>query len=298
MNTKSLSPYLLVLAFAFISSCAKPIANFSYNPEKAKVPARINFKNESQKAIQYEWDFGDGSTSKEAAPNHQYLSSGNYEVSLKAINKKKQNTIKKRIVVDAPSACMVMMETKYGNMLIELFDATPKHRDNFIELVEKGYYDDLIFHRIISGFMIQGGDPRSRNANMEVNLGGGGPKYRIPAEFVDTLAHIKGALAAARTGGPGNPRKESSGSQFYIVQGTPISSASLDNFEKTKGIKYSVEQREIYTTIGGTPQLDQEYTVFGRVVDGLDVIDKIANVKTNSRDRPMENVIMKIKIIN
>ncbi len=298
MNTNTYSVYLFLLGIIFLSSCAKPIANFTFNPERVKVPSEIVFENKSEKASQYEWDFGDGSTSTDEMPKHKYLSSGNYEVSLKAIRKKKSSTIKKRILVDAPSSCMVMIETKYGNMLIKLYDATPQHRDNFIKLVEKGYYNDLLFHRVINGFMIQGGDPRSRHADMDVRLGGGGPKYRVPAEFVDTLAHVKGALAAARTGGAGNPEKESSGSQFYIVQGTPISSTSLDNFERTKGITYSPEQRKIYTTIGGTPQLDQEYTVFGQVIEGLDVIDKIANVKTNASDRPVENVVMKIRIIN
>lgn len=296
MNTNFNTLYFLL--FILLSSCGKPIANFTYNPKVNTVPSTIEFENNSEKATDYFWDFGDGSTSTEVTPKHKYMSSGNYEVTLKASKKKKSTLLKKRIVVDAPHTCLVLMETQFGNMTIELYDATPLHRDNFVKLVENGYYDDLLFHRVINGFMIQGGDPRSRDAKKDTNLGSGGPKYRVPAEFVDTLVHIKGALAAARTGGAGNPEKESSGSQFYIVQGGPISSASLDNFEKSKGIKYSEAQREILINQGGTPQLDQEYTVFGQIVDGIDVLDKIAASKTNNRDRPIEDVKMKIRFLN
>lgn len=297
MNTKHHLAYFIFIGL-LLSSCGKPMANFTYSPKKSTVPTTIKFENTSKKATTYLWDFGDGATSTEATPKHKYMSSGNYEVSLKATKKKKSSILKKRVFVDAPQACLVAMETKFGIIIIELYDATPLHRDNFVKLVEEGYYDNLLFHRVISGFMIQGGDPRSRDATKETSLGSGGPKYRVPAEFVEGLVHIKGALAAARTGGAGNPEKESSGSQFYIVQGGPISSASLDNFEKTKGIKYTEEQREILTTLGGTPQLDQEYTVFGQVIEGLDVLDMIAASKTNNKDRPLEDVKMKIHFLN
>jgi peptidyl-prolyl cis-trans isomerase B (cyclophilin B) len=142
--------------------------------------------------------------------------------------------------------------------------------------------------------MIQGGDPESRNAAPDMPLGMGGTGYQIPAEFVDTLVHIRGALAAARTN---NPKKESSGCQFYIVQGKPVAKQKLDGYEGGKGILYSAEQRKIYQELGGTPQLDKEYTVFGQIVKGLDVLDKIAAVKTAPGDRPMQNVTMKIRII-
>ena len=188
----------------------------------------------------------------------------------------------------------VLLETEYGNMKIKLYNDTPQHRDNFVQLAKEGFYDDLLFHRIINGFMIQGGDPESKNATSTQRLGTGGPGYRIPAEI--GRPHIKGALAAARTGGASNPEKESSGSQFYIVQGTRQSSAQLDQWANRLGITYTDAHRQLYTELGGTPQLDMEYTVFGEVVEGLDVIDKIAGVKTGAADRPVDDVPMKISM--
>ena len=184
--------------------------------------------------------------------------------------------------------------TDYGTMKVKLFNTTPKHRDNMVKLVKKGFYDDLLFHRVINGFMIQGGDPESRNAPLTKPLGGGGPGYRIPAEI--SAPHIKGALAAARTGGPANPDKESSGSQFYIVQGKPQTDQQLDAFERQKHIKYSPEQRRLYKELGGAPFLDMEYTVFGEVVEGMEVIDKIAAVEKNG-ERPVNDVKMKIRLL-
>lgn len=190
---------------------------------------------------------------------------------------------------------MAIIETEYGNMTVELYDSTPQHRDNFVKLVEEGFYKDLLFHRIIAGFMIQGGDPQSRGAAQGVNLGGGGPGYQIPQEI--GAPHFKGTLAAARTGDGVNPERKSSGSQFYIVQGTPQSDASLDGMAQRKGFSYNDAQRKKYKEVGGTPMLDMDYTVFGEVVEGLDVIDKIAAVQTAPGDRPLKDVKMDIKMI-
>lgn len=192
---------------------------------------------------------------------------------------------------------MVKISTNYGDMVIKLYDETPQHRDNFIKLAQKGYYNDLLFHRVIKDFMIQGGDPDSKNAPAGKQLGAGGPGYTIPAEFRSSFIHKKGALSAARQGDQVNPRKESSGSQFYIVQGKKVSDAELNQMEMNYGIKYTPEQREIYKTIGGTPFLDNNYTVFGEVVEGLDVIDKIAAVKTAPGDRPLEDVKMTVTVM-
>lgn len=186
----------------------------------------------------------------------------------------------------------VTIKTDFGDMKVELYDSTPKHQENFIKLVEEGFYKDLLFHRVIPGFMIQGGDPESRGADQGVGLGSGGPGYRIDAEI--GAPHFKGTLAAARQGGPSNPNKMSSGSQFYLVQGKVQTDAELDGYEKRGGFKYNQEQRTKYKTIGGTPALDNDYTVFGEVVEGLDVIDKIAGLKTNESDRPYDDVKMNI----
>ncbi len=190
----------------------------------------------------------------------------------------------------------VAIDTDFGTMKVVLYDSTPKHRDNFIKLVKKGFYDGLLFHRVMKGFMIQGGDPDSKDAPKGKVLGLGGPGYTISAEI--GAPHIKGALAAARMGGAGNPLKQSSGSQFYIVQGTVQNATQLKAVEGRKGITYNNEQRRLYTEIGGTPALDGDYTVFGAVVEGLDVIDKIAAVKTDRSNRPLKDVKMKIRLLN
>ncbi len=247
----------------------------------------------------------------------------------------------------------VIIETKFGPIKAMLYNETPKHRDNFIKLVNEGFYDSLLFHRVIKNFMIQGGDPGSKNAPANKPLGSGGPGYKIDAEFVDGLFHKKGALAAAREGDQVNPEKQSSGSQFYIVMGQIINNEMLANFEEqinfpkrrqlvfdyvdkpeNAAIKtladslqraqkfdeinqlfgniaqqlepeyqkldlfhFTPQMIEAYTTVGGTPHLDNQYTVFGQVVEGLNIIDSIANVKTNRADRPIDDIIMKIKIV-
>jgi peptidyl-prolyl cis-trans isomerase B (cyclophilin B) len=194
---------------------------------------------------------------------------------------------------NSDSKTYVTIETEYGNMVAELYDSTPKHKENFIKLTKDGFYDGLIFHRVIEGFMIQGGDPNSRGADLSVRLGSGGPGYRIDAEI--GAPHFKGTLAAARTGGASNPQKMSSGSQFYIVQGRVQTDAQLDNFENQKGFKYNEDQRAKYKSIGGTPGLDADYTVFGELISGMEVIDKIAAVKKDGQ-RPLENVEMKVRM--
>ena len=189
-----------------------------------------------------------------------------------------------------------IIETEFGNMTIELYDSTPLHRDNFVKLASEGFYDDLLFHRVIQGFMIQGGDPESRGADANKRLGAGGPGYTIPAEI--GAPHFKGTLAAARTGGAMNPEKESSGSQFYVVQGKKLTETELKSFASRGGFTYNPAQIKKYVEMGGTPGLDNEYTVFGEVIEGIEVIDKIAAVQTRPGDRPLEDVKMKVRMLN
>lgn len=243
---------------------------------------------------------------------------------------------------------IVLIKTNFGDIKLKLYDDTPKHKNNFVKLVSEGFYNDVLFHRVINHFMIQGGDPNSRNAKPGDLLGDGGPGYTVPAEILPNHFHKKGVLAAARLGGPRNPMKESSGSQFYIVQGEIFRPGQLDTLEikintsrkndllrnkfsevnnqllefkknnnregfdalvaKTQAeadsiyapltFKLTPEQRAAYTTVGGYPSLDGEYTVFGEVVEGLDVVDKIAAVQTDDKNRPKEDVRMKIEVIN
>lgn len=193
----------------------------------------------------------------------------------------------------------VLLQTSYGDIIVRLSDSTPLHRDNFIKLTKVGFYDSVLFHRVIKNFMIQAGDPDSKNAPAGKPLGSGGPGYRIPAEFKQSLFHKKGVIAAARDN---NPEKASSASQFYITQGRIHTDGSLDTIE-TDRLKRKIPAplREVYKTIGGVPHLDQNYTVFGEVVKGIEVVDRIASVQTSKgpdRDRPVENVvIIKAKLI-
>lgn len=288
--------YLLLAGATLLFSCNRPIARFTHSGMNM-APAAIEFSNQSEKAERYEWHFGDGTISTEATPTHEYKSSGFYTVELKAIQGKKTRSSKMELSIKPPNKCLVEIETDYGTMLVELFDSTPKHQENFVKLVEQHYFDSLMFHRVINGFMIQGGDPDSRRARPGQALGSGGPNYTVQAEFADTLIHLKGMLAAARQGDQVNPQKRSSGSQFYIVHGRPVNDQMLDQLESQKGKRYSTAQRQDYLKYGGAPFLDWEYTVFGRVIKGLEVIDEIAAVQTDPRDRPTKDVRMKIRQI-
>ena len=243
----------------------------------------------------------------------------------------------------------VRISTNYGDIVVRLYDETPEHRDNFLKLAREGYYDGTLFHRVIKGFMIQGGDPDSKGAPAGKHLGTGGPEYTLPAEFVyPQYYHKRGVLSAARQGDQVNPERRSSGSQFYIVWGKKYNEAELKQMAKqldgqrgqqifnelaaqhrdsiqamykagdrkglmelqnklaaetdkilqtTPGFTFTPEQVKDYTTIGGTPHLDNQYTVFGEVVEGLDVVEKIQSVATGSADRPKEDVVMTVTVM-
>ena len=184
----------------------------------------------------------------------------------------------------------VEMQTTYGNIVVLLYDDTPLHRENFIKLVNDKVYDGVLFHRVIEGFMIQSGDPDSKNAKPGQMLGEGNLGYNLKAEFRPNLFHKRGALAAAREGDDVNPQKESSSCQFYIVQGRTWSDAELNMIGQRYRKEFPEEQREVYRTIGGAPHLDGDYTVYGEVVEGMDVVDKIAASKRDRFDRPLEDI--------
>ena len=243
----------------------------------------------------------------------------------------------------------VHIHTSLGDIVVRLYDETPKHRDNFVKLASEGYFDGTLFHRVIKDFMIQGGDPDSKGAPAGKNLGTGGPDYTIPAEFVyPQLFHKRGALSAARTSDEVNPNRESSGSQFYIVWGKQYKPGELKQMERQlamqqeQGVfnrlvaenrpkimdlrrkrdqaalqelqddliaqthaicaeqgtmKFTDEQVKVYTTLGGTPFLDNQYTVFGEVEEGLDIVEQIQNVATGRNDRPVEDVSMQVTVL-
>lgn len=246
---------------------------------------------------------------------------------------------------DDDNMTKVKIETSKGDIIVKLYDDTPKHKANFLKLVKDGTYEGTLFHRVINNFMIQAGDPNSKTATKDQQLGDGDVGYTIPAEFVyPKRFHKRGALAAARQGDQVNPKKESSGCQFYIVTGNVYNDSTLVNFEKRKNynvleapfrqlamqhineirdmqkrndtkalqdledkllalareqvkdvpeFKFTEEQIKAYTTVGGTPHLDGDYTVFGEVVEGMDVVDEIQQVATNPSDRPVDDVVIK-----
>src|ERR1700761_3256935 len=193
-----------------------------------------------------------------------------------------------------PKNQYVRIKTTYGECIIRLYNETPQHRDNFIKLAKKGFYNGTLFHRVIQDFMIQGGDPDSKNAKQGVQLGNGDVGYTIPAEFRDSLFHKRGVLAAARDD---NPAKASSGCQFYIVEGRRLTDEEIDKQEKRAGRKIPEWQRAWYRSVGGTPHLDGSYTVYGEVVAGIDMVDLIAALKRDTNDRPLTDVPMTVQVL-
>ena len=201
---------------------------------------------------------------------------------------------------DSPRKAII--HTELGDITVVLSDSTPEHRDNFIKLAEEGFYDNLLFHRVMKDFMVQGGDPKSLDADAGVRLGGGGPGYTLESDMRSDHVHIKGALAAARQPDNVNPDKRSSGSQFYVVHGKTWNPGELMSVESRiqaqfPDFAYTEEMKSAYSEIGGTPFLDMNYTVFGFVVDGLDVIDSIAAVKVVAGNRPFEDVKFTVEVL-
>ncbi|MFY7651922.1 MAG: peptidylprolyl isomerase, partial [Chitinophagaceae bacterium] len=215
----------------------------------------------------------------------------------KTIKPTKAVVSKQAATTTTPTEVKLLIETPFGNMVAKLYNETPLHRDNFLKLIDQQFYDSLLFHRVIKNFMIQGGDPTSKYADSITPVGSGSaPGERIPAEFQNKFFHKKGALAAARDN---NPERASSNCQFYIVQGKKYDSTEIKSvlsrvLAANPSFNYQKQQLEVYERIGGTPFLDQSYTVFGEVISGLEVIDKIAEQKTKPGDRPIKDIRMKI----
>jgi peptidyl-prolyl cis-trans isomerase B (cyclophilin B) len=205
-----------------------------------------------------------------------------------------QNTAEKRVRVEIKSTA--------GTLVVELFNETPQHRDNFIKLVKEGAYDSLLFHRVIPAFMVQGGDPESKRAEQGAAFGNGGPGYTLKAEIVPGLIHRRGALAAARQPDPVNPERDSNGSQFYIVHGKTFQPRELDLLAQRSArmgtpVTYTPEQQTIYASEGGAPHLDGAYTVFGQLVEGFEVLDAIAALPCDERDRPLSDIRIFMRVL-
>ncbi|MBP7448532.1 MAG: peptidylprolyl isomerase [Flavobacteriales bacterium] len=197
---------------------------------------------------------------------------------------------------------LVEIRTTFGTMVVALYNETPQHRDNFLELVRNGAYDSLLFHRVVPSLMIQGGDPDSRRAGLDATLGTGDPGYSLPAEIVPGLFHKKGALAAAPLSEQAGTEGRTHGSQFYIVHGKTFQPQELDLLAKRNArlgtpVNYTADQRETYAKEGGAPHLDGGYTVFGEVVEGLEVIDALAALPCDTRDRPLKEVRIFMRVL-
>lgn len=189
----------------------------------------------------------------------------------------------------------IAITTEYGKIVMELYDNTPKHRDNMVKLTKEHFFDSTLFHRVIPGFVIQGGDPNSKTAAPGAMLGNGETGYRVDAEINDSAFHKYGALGMARDG---NPAKASSGCQFYIVTGRKYTQEEMDNFAARGERKFSPSQIEAYKTIGGTPMLDGGYTIYGEVTEGMDIVEKIANEPRNQMDRPNKDIrMLKVEVL-
>ena len=212
------------------------------------------------------------------------------------------------LACSSPKETLVKITTPYGDVVVKLYDSTVQHKENFIKLASRGYFDGLLFHRVIEKFMIQGGDPTSRNAKPGVLLGDGDTNYTVPFEYIPSYLHKRGAFGAAREGDDVNPLKEDELKAFHMMVDQRDTASIRNVIEKyhdaveaeylrTKPFKITDAQRRVYTTIGGTPHLDGAYTVFGEVVSGMEVVDKIAAVKTDTNDRPVKDIPMTIKLI-
>lgn len=282
----------LIFAYFIVSalSCSRPVADFSFDINKDVIPVRINFDNKSQKSDSFEWKINDEIISNQRSIDYFFKQSGRHIVTLTALKGKKKTTVSKEIITKAPEDCLLLLTTTEGDMIIKLYNNTLIHQDNLVKLSEDNFYTGILFHRVIDGFMIQAGDPQSKNATSGQRLGGGDLPYTLPKEINKENFHFKGALAAARMGDQANPDRRSSASQFYIVHGEPVTESQLNQIELKFGFKYPEAARKKYLEFGGSPQLDMNYTVYGEVIEGLDVIDKIATTKTDNGNRPMTNV--------
>lgn len=283
----------LLLCILFIQ-CSVPKAAFDLEGDDVRTaPEYLYFNNQSINAKAFRWLINDQIVSQEQDLRYYFTESGNYKISLHAIEGDKVSTADHYIGVRAPKECMILISTDKGDMVFELYEQTPIHRRNMLNLIKMGYYEGIAFHRVIEGFIVQAGDNATRTDGKIFSL-----PETIPNEINTNLLHFKGVLAAARMPDNINPDKASSATQFYIVDGRDVTKEELKFLGDGRSTPYRQSQVEAYLDNGGSPQLDHEYTVFGRMVEGQAVLDSIANVETNDRDRPIDEVrILSIKEI-
>lgn len=287
--------FFLLFSCLFLWQCAKPIAGFVQKSEsKLVVPAKVYFENTSENVSSYSWEVNGKVLSSDKHLEHTFYDSGRNSVVL--IAKEGNKTTRKESIfyVEPPTFCTVLIQTTEGDLILELSEKTPGHLKNFSDLVESGFYNGIFFHRIIDDFMIQCGGNENRNSGKRHTT-----PPEIPHEIGNELLHYKGALAAARNPDDINPTKASSGSQFYIVDGRSLDSDRMQKIQQEKLFDYTDEQLEKYIAMGGAPQLDGEYTVFGHLISGFEVLDRLARTDTDKYDKPINDIlIIEAKLLN
>lgn len=280
--------FFLLFSCLFFWQCAKPIAAFVQKADtNLVVPAKVYFENTSENVSSYSWEIDGKPHSSDKHLEHTFYDSGKHTVVLLAKEGNKTTRKESQIYVEAPSYCTVLIKTSLGDLVVELDEKTPGHLKNFSELVESGFYNGIFFHRIIDDFMVQGGGNENRNSGKRL-----ADPPTVPHEINNELLHYKGALAAARMPDDMNPEKASNGSQFYIVDGRSLDADKMEKIQAEKIFDYSAEQIEKYIALGGAPQLDGEYTVFGFLISGFDVLDEMATTDTDKYDKPLEDIII------
>lgn len=284
---------LLLFCSLFLFQCKAPLASFNKSGLTSEIGSKVFIENHSKNAERYIWTVNDSIKVESVNLEHIFYSSGRHKIQLEAFKGTNSSRTTSELFVNVPDDCLVKINTNKGSMVFKLLEDTPLHLKNFTKLIESGYYNGLIFHRVIDGFMIQAGGQGKRKTNVDEKVA------EIPQEINTKYLHYKGALAAARMPDDVNPKKSSSGGQFYIVHGRPLTAKQIKDNEAKRIEDYSEEQKAKYLQLGGAPQLDGEYTVLGYMLSGFDVLDKIATVKTDKSDKPINEVLINnIQILN
>jgi len=276
--------------------CKTPLVTFIQSEQQVtyKIPAKIHFENQSENITSQVWKINGNPVSTDTDLNFTFYESGRHTITLEAQLGNQVIRQQQEVIIEPSIYCLVLIKTSLGDLVVQLDENTPEHLQQFTRLVDQGYYDGIYFHRVIDGFMIQGGDNKSRHSGVKQE-----DPSSIPHEISSDRLHYKGALAAARLPDDVNPEKRSSGSQFYIVDGQAFTKQKFEKTMTNLAMDYSEEQVMKYIELGGAPQLDGEYTVFGRLIDGFDVLDKIAATATDNLDKPIDDIlILEAKSLN
>lgn len=285
--------FFFILLLILATACSKPVANFLIEGDN-QLPSELSLINKSSNADSFIWMVNGNVISEDENALFCFYESGLQTIELKAIKGSTEKIYSQSFYTEAPENCMVLLKTNLGDMVLSLSEQTPNHLSNFVKLVNNDYYTGVVFHRVIDGFMIQGGDQKLRKTPYK-----GDAIEAFDNEIGNEMYHVRGALAAARMPDNVNPEKKSSGAQFYIVDGTPVDIEKLKDYESSQLINYTDDQINAYLKNGGAPQLDGEYTVFGHLVKGFDVLERISKVDTDEYNKPIDEVIIiEAKMLN